>query len=66
MVCRLKSASFQENSKMGWGCGDRQGLACSPVCLIYRCEREGGFLSTPLLLCVWAAILGRARPREGD
>lgn len=40
-VCRLKSASFQENSEMGRGCRDRQGSVCSPVCLVYRCECEG-------------------------
>lgn len=38
MVCRLKPASFQENSRMGWG--------CSPVYLLSRGEREGGLLSS--------------------
>lgn len=38
MVCRLKPASFQENSRMGWG--------CSPVYLLSRGEREGGVLSS--------------------
>lgn len=53
VVCRLKPASFQENSEMGRGCRDRQGSVCNPVCLVYRCECEGGILSaSPPPLCL--------------